>query len=367
MPTTHDRRAFLRRSAGLAAFALVGPTLLSACSDDDSQGSAGSSGAGSFGDIAFRLSYTPGVAFAGTFIAVSDKLYEQAGFGKVELIPGGPSATPAPTDIGTGKAFLGVASTPDQVAAARLNNGAKVKIVGALYQKNSYAITSMADRPITRPADLVGRRIGVQAVNTMVWEAFLATAGIDPGDVTVVSVQYDPTPLTQGEVDGWFSYVTNEPITLRAKGHEVATMLLADHGYPLVAQVYIARDDSIAKERDKLRAALTAEIRGWAKQVASPQTGVDLTLNTYARDAGLNPETTREIAEVQNTLILTDDTRANGLLTMTDELVATNIDTLAASGMRIGADELFDLSLLEEIYQADPGLVSSLPAVPTAP
>ncbi|KPM51672.1 hypothetical protein ACG83_33075 [Frankia sp. R43] len=372
MSTLSDRRAFLRRGVGLAAFGLAVPTVLSACSDDDSDtattstGSAATTGPADYGDISFRLSYTQGVAFAGTYIAVSDGLYGKQGFGDVTLIPGGPSATPSPTDVGTGKAFLGVASTPDQVAAARLNNGAKVKIVGALYQKNSYAITSLTSAPISRPADMVGRKIGVQAVNTTVWEAFLAAAGIDADDVTAVPVQYDPTPLTTGEVDGWFSYVTNEPITLAAKGHQVTTMLLADNGYPLVAQVYIAQDSSISDRREELKAALKAEISGWVTQATTPSRGVDLTLQTYAKDAGLNKDVVTKVADVQNGLILTAGTRTAGLLTVSDALVDTNIRTLAASGYEIDAADLFDLSLLDEIYQESPELISGLPAVPAS-
>ena len=35
--------------------------------------------------------------------------------------------------------------------------------------------------------------------------------------IKVVPVQFDPTPLTQGTVDGWFSFITNEPIELKLK------------------------------------------------------------------------------------------------------------------------------------------------------
>ena len=51
------------------------------------------------------------------------------------------------------------------------------------------------------------------------------------------------------------------------------------------------------------------------------------------------------------------DTRANGLLTLTDELVAQVISAIGAIGITITAEELFDLSLLQEIYAADPDLI----------
>ena len=63
-----------------------------------------------------------------------------------------------------------------------------------------------------------GKKIGVQAVNEPVWNAFLKAAKIDPGDVTKVPAQFDPQPLVAGEVDGWFSFFTNEPNLLQHAG-----------------------------------------------------------------------------------------------------------------------------------------------------
>jgi hypothetical protein len=55
--------------------------------------------------------------------------------------------------------------------------------------------------------------------------------------------------------------------------------------------------------------------------------------------------------------VVSADTRANGLLTLTDELVAQVITAIGAIGITITAEELFDLSLLQEIYAADPDLI----------
>ena len=64
-----------------------------------------------------------------------------------------------------------------------------------------------------------GKKIGVQATNEAVWNAFLKANKIDAGSITKVPVQFDPTPLTTGEVDGWFSFVTNEPNDLKYNKH----------------------------------------------------------------------------------------------------------------------------------------------------
>ncbi len=353
--TTMPRRAFLARSLGGLILLGAGSTLLTACSGD------GDSATGSEGSVAFRLSYTHSVSFAGTYLAIADGFYAAQGIETVELLEGGPTATPTPLDVGVGKALLGVASTPDQVATARLNGGAAVKIVGALYQKNPYAVTSLASAPIRTPQDLVGRTIGVQAVNETVWTAFLEGAGIDPASVTTVPVQFDPSPLTQGEVDGWFSFVTNEPVTLAAAGYDVETLLLADNGYPLVAQVYVADESTLSGDRRAdLVKCLTAEIEGWIAAITDPERAASITIDSYAPDLGLDLAVQTEIARIQNDLIVTGDTRSSGLMTVTDDLVAQNLATLAASGLDISADELFDLSVLAEVYDARPDLATAL-------
>jgi hypothetical protein len=55
-------------------------------------------------------------------------------------------------------------------------------------------------------------------------------------------------------------------------------------------------------------------------------------------------------------LVQTDETRANGLFTISDAMIAQNIATLKAAGFDITADQLFDMSLLAEVYEENPEL-----------
>ena len=50
-------------------------------------------------------------------------------------------------------------------------------------------------------------------------------------------------------------------------------------------------------------------------------------------------------------------TKANGLLTLSEELIAQVIGAITAIGITITAEELFDMSLLQEIYAAQPDLI----------
>lgn len=354
-----DRRRLLV-AGGIAAVA--GP-VLAACSSSSSSSSSSAAASASasstavpdLGALSYRLSWIKNAEFAGSYIADTKGYYKAQGFSSVNLIAGGASATPMEADVASGKALVGV-SSPDITGAAILK-GAPLQIIGVQYQKNPFAIMSMAKTPITTAKDMYGKKIGVQVANTSVWDAFIKAAGLDVSKITVVPVQFDPTPLTQGTVDGWFSFITNEPIELASQGFKVTTFLLADQGYPLVSETYMATTASIKSNPEALKGFLMGEIMGWKDNIADPKLGATLTVSTYGKGLGLAiPEQTQEcIAE--NKLILNSDTTKNGLFTCTDTLIEANLKTLAIGGLKLTSSQLFNLSLLEEIYQEHPELV----------
>jgi ABC-type nitrate/sulfonate/bicarbonate transport system substrate-binding protein len=358
-----DRRTFVRSGLGAIGLAAAGGPLLAACSSTKSAKPA-TSGKPNYGTLTYRLSWVENVEFAGAYIADHKGYYTAEGFSGASIIAGGPTATPMETDVVTKKAIVGI-SSPD-ITGAAIAKGAPLKVIGAQYQKNPFAITSMADKPITNPEDMYGKKIGVQAANESVWNAFVAAAKLDASKITKVPVQFDPTPLTQGTVDGWFSFITNEPVDLGMKGFKVTTMMLADHGYPLVSEVYIVRADTISSQRPMLKALLRAEIKGWTDNLLDPGLGASLTVNTYGKSLGLTVDEQTLESKAQNLLILNAETKTNGILTVTDALIQQNIATLKAGGLDITASQLFDLSLLKEVYQENPALITALPAVPSS-
>ncbi|KXK61309.1 ABC transporter substrate-binding protein [Micromonospora rosaria] len=342
-----DRRSLLRY-ASLGGLAALTAPLVAGCGDPPATTGTGPD------TITYRLSWVKNVQFAAAYIALEQGFYADEGIAGVNLVAGGPAATPVDADVATGKALVGV-SAPD-ITGAAIGRGADLTIVAAEFQKSPFAVVSLADTPIRTPQEMYGRSIGVQAANETTWNAFLRAANLDGTRIRTVPVQFDPLPLTQGEVDGWFSFITDEPNRLRVKGFEVTTFLFADHGYPLVAQTYCVRRDTIEKQRDLVKSFLRAQIRGWRANVADPTLGARLAVEKYGRDLGLDLREQTLAAQSGNDLLVTPDTERHGLLTMTPELVDRNIATLRAAGLPVSADQLFDLSLIEEVHQEDPTL-----------
>ncbi len=347
-----SRRTFLKRSLVVGAAVVGGPALLSACS---SAGASPVASAQSFGTLDYRLSWILNAQFAGVYIADTNGYYKAAGFSAVNLIPGGPTASPIESDVSTGHAFI-APSQPDLTASA-INKGAKLKIVAALYQKNPFCILSLGRSPIPTPKYMIGKKIGVQAANQVIWNAFLAANKIDASQLTVVPVQFDLTPLTSGQVDGWFAFYNNEPVQMASQGYQTTTFLLADYGYPLSSQTYIVTDANLQSNRARIKAFLKAEIQGWTKAFADPGLGAQLDVTKYGKSLGLNlKEQTAEVVATK-ALAITPETQKNGLMTMSDALIGENIDTLGRSGIKITAAQLFDSSVIDEVYKENPSLL----------
>jgi ABC-type nitrate/sulfonate/bicarbonate transport system substrate-binding protein len=372
-----DRRTFLRRGArglgGAAALGLAGPALLEACSSSKSSsvtatsasagsatsaaaGSATTAAAGSLGTLNFVGPWVPDVETAGEYIADEKGFWKQQGFASVNVIPSGPTAPPQETMVQTGKGLVAITSL-DSTAAA-IQKGFGITVIGIQYQKNPFCIMSAASKPINTPNDMIGKKIGVQSPNESVWAAFLKANNIDPSKVDKVTVGFDPTPLTQGTVDGWFSFITNEPILLKV-GHnfDTVTFLLNDFNYPEGGNAYIVTTDSLKSARNKVKAAMIGDILGWKESLVNPDESAQLAVQ---KGQGLTQEEQVLQSKAQNKLIVNADVQSHGLFYATPDFQAANIKTLGLGGTTVTASQLFDMSVLDEIYQD-----ASLKAVPT--
>jgi ABC-type nitrate/sulfonate/bicarbonate transport system substrate-binding protein len=310
----------------------------------------------SYGDLDLQLSWVKNEEFAGEFFADSKGYYTDAGFDSVNLTAG-PSTGSAELLSGSTDVAL---SDAISIGTVIDSEQAPLKIIGATFQKNPFTILSLADGGnIATPDDLKGKKIGVQASNTSLFEALLEANGIDKSDVTVVPVDYDPSVLVNGDVDGFVAYLTNESITVAAKGLAVTNLPFADNGLPFVAETFAVTDETIADDREKLKAFLVAEIKGWTDAVNDPEAGAKLAVNEYGKDLGLDETTSIAGAKVTTeSLVTSDETAENGLFTISDDLQKQTLATLKKAGIDVSGDDLFDLSLLAEVYKENPELVA---------
>ncbi|MER7797433.1 ABC transporter substrate-binding protein [Microbacterium sp. NPDC096154] len=346
------RTPFIRRGLAAAGLTFAGALALTACGGgaDAEQPAAGESAG--HGSITVQQSWIKNEEFAGEFYATSKGYYEEAGFDEVTLLEG-PSTGIAELMGGTVQVAL---NDPLAVGAAVANEGATIKMIGATYQKNPFTILSLKDgADIATVDDLAGKTIGVQDSNRAAFDAFLEANGIAQDEVEIVAVQYDPAPLTNGEVDGFYGYLTNEALTVKLAGHEITNLPLADNGFPLVAETVSVTDQYLAENRELLKDFLVAEIKGWTDVLADPEQAAEDVVADFGTD--LDPVKTLEAMTAQIDLISTPDTEEHGLFVITEEMQQATVDSLAGAGIEVAASDIFDLSLLEEVYAENPELV----------
>jgi NitT/TauT family transport system substrate-binding protein len=328
-----SRRGFLQRTASAgAALALAGPRGAAAQSTEQ---------------VALQFGWLKSVQYAGSFIAAERGYYADEGLA-VELLPGGPNAPVDPVVI-SGQALVGVSAT-DYAARATLN-GADYRILGAKNQRHAFCITSRADNPVNTPKDLEGgARLGLATINQPVLDAIVALNDLDASKINVVTTQGNAAPLANGEVDCFLTLFTTGPIDLQLQGIDTHSFLLSDYGYNIFSGIYIATGETLEAKGDLVRRLLRAEIRGWQDFVNDIDLAVDLTVNKYAADQGLNPEQQRLQAQAQLDLLVTPDTATNGLFWMSDEKIAANLRTMEVLGIDVD-ESLFSRQVLADIYE----------------
>ena len=336
-----DRRRFVRSmgawGAGLAlAESAVGTGLLLA------------DGAPPLGRIAYQLSWIKNFQFAGEYMADSRGYYEKFGL-QVDLVPGGPTINADPI-VASGRALVGQ-SSPDFMSNA-VAKGADLKCIGASYRKTIFAMISMARAPLREPGDMIGRRIGIQTNNLVIWHAFLKLNGIDVRRIRTVPVQFDFSPLVSGEVDGFFGYLNDDVVQLKAKGNDIHYFPFSDFGYRMYTATYSVASDSLRDRarRAQLVAFMKAEIKGWQDAIKDPATAARLTVDVYGKGNGLDFDGELASCLVTNAVMEDATTRQHGLFWMSPSGIEDSITTLAAAGVRATPD-MFTNEILEEAYE----------------
>jgi len=352
MASPIDRRTFLSRGAGAlagaAAFGVAGPALVKGARTLDEIGSVAP---GSLGPLAMVGAWVPDVETGGEYIADKEGYWKKLGFSSVDIIPSGPNAPPQEVTVESGRALYGLSSL--DATSAAIVKGFSLAVIGAEYQKSPFAVMSPASKPIKNPHGMIGKRIGVGSSNDQVWSEFLKVNGIPKSKVTTVPVGFDPTPLTTGQVDGWWSFITNEPIELALKGFKTYTFLVQDYGLPEVSTIFITTRNNLKNKRAKLKAAMVGEIMGWKKALTNPALAAQLAVQ---RGQGLTYKAELLQSYAQNKLIVPPGSPPNGLFWISPTAQAQGIHTVGLGGTHVRSLQVFDMTLLAEVYAENPGL-----------
>ena len=359
-----SRRELLRRAA-LAGGVLVLPSgLLAACGDDGDGGDGGGGGGGGDGGttaVRYQLDWIKNSQWAGFYFADSQGWYAEEGL-EVDLLPGADVASHEAVVAGGG-AEMGTSSFLSRIVDA-VNAGSDLVVVGAGLQQSPIGLMSMADNPIQTAEDILGKRIGLQEGSTSEIRLILELNGLDPDDWTEVPVGFNPGPLLDGEVDGYYAYLTSQPLAFESRGlvpgQDFLVVSFQDLGWYQYGMLAITQRSYLEDQRDAVVGFMRATVKGWEQAIADPAEGVRLALEVYGQDLGLEEEVETPQLDAQLPLMQSDLTQEKGLYWMDLELLAGQMYDALRRGGREELPEpesLVDLSVLEEAYAGKTSLL----------
>lgn len=335
-----------RRFLGAAGATLIALPTLAACGSGQPSG-APTSGAAAR-DLAAQLVWLKNVEYGGFWLADSKQLYRDSQLA-VKFLAGGPNLPNAGAVLAGGAADL-VIGEQLQTMVEGVNKGQDFVALGAVFQTSPSGILSLPAKPIKTAQDIVGKRIGVQQGAKPFIDAILSVNKL-PKEYTAVPVGFDPTPLTEGAVDGYVCFLTNQPLTLKARNIPYQAVPYGDLGLPSYAGMIFTTRKYLDANRPALVQFMKATRQGWTDYLTAPDQAAELAVSTYGADLGLNVDQQKLQAQAQLPLIQSDDTEANGLLWMSTERIAGAIYTgLKAAGVDPLPDPqtLVDLTVLQD-------------------
>ncbi len=227
--------------------------------------------------VNMQLGWIAGGNQIGEVVAKQLGFYEQEGI-DFAIQPGGPNIDGVAI-VASGRYETGqVSSRPSIMLAASQGLPIKCFAVGA--PKHPYAFFSLGKNPIRKPADLVGKKVGIQPTGNVLLRALLAKNNIPESSVTIVPIGADMAPLLTGQVDTVTGWLTNTS-AIKVLGPDVVSMTLWDSGVQLYALPYYATLKTLQTQPKVIEAFLRATARGWHHARANKDASVDMLLKEY--------------------------------------------------------------------------------------
>lgn len=327
-----------------AVFAVAGVALAGCASATTEEGGSTSENTAA----AIQLGWLPNVENMATIVAAENGYFAEEGI-DIEILPGGPDVT-ADAQVAGGNALMGVLSAEGLANSVAAGSG--LVGIAATYQTSSSAIVTLADSGIEEPGDLIGHRLGMSQTDAPVYTPFFDFVGVDASGIEQLIVGSDPAALASGDVDAITGTLPNQPVALEAQGLDVVTIPLADYDYNRWSGIIVVRESSLedADERAQIEAMLTALRRGADVSVEDPSAAAQTVVDAYGEQLGLDIATQTASAQIWAELSQrnTEDT---GLLVV-DEGALDELQTFYdAVGIDVRADDLFDLSVGDEVFE----------------
>src|SRR5437870_5134631 len=237
----------------------------------------GAPGAQSPQKVVFALNWFAVGDHAAYWVALEKGYYRARGL-EVEL-QNSKGSGDSIAKVDTGRADIGLADAA--VVIPRIAQGARVKIVGAVFDNTPLNMWMWKSSAIATPKDLEGKTLAAPPgdAQRQLFPAFAKLHGIDASKVTWVTIEPAAKFVTLAEkrVDVVADYLTGLPFYEKALGREnVASMPWHKHGFDTYSMSVIASDKTLNERPRVLRDFVAASYTGWRDVMGDPRAALEI-------------------------------------------------------------------------------------------
>lgn len=278
--------------------------------------------------VRFVLNFRPDGGTAGYILAGPRGHYREAGLEVV--VEGSSGSGDAVTRVAAGNYDMGSADLTTLVEFYTRNPATAPIFLGLLHDSSPQAVMSLAHSGISRPQDLVGKRIGQGPADatSRLFPVFCRINNIDLASMRLQQVTpalRDQMLLTR-QVDGVTGFDFTVFFNLKANGvdpNTIRSLRYADFGMDLPGNGVMASRAFLAQKPDVVRRLFAAATRCWHEVMADPQrAAAELKRLHPLLDEQIEAE---RIVFLRDRLMVTERTRQHGLTYLSPERVAESI------------------------------------------
>ncbi|WP_322792246.1 ABC transporter substrate-binding protein [Bellilinea sp.] len=179
----------------------------------------------------------------------------------------------------------------------RADPGLPLVSIALIGQRGQQAYAALASSGIQTPKDWEGRMVGYKGTPPPDLFALLKAAGADADKVSLVNVGFDPRILTEGKVDVYPLFKSNEPYLIRSWGYELTLWDAADYGVPTLGLTYVTTESILQEQPEVLRRFLKAALEGIRYAEENPAEAVEIVLKYTGPQA--DPQHMRYMLETE--------------------------------------------------------------------
>lgn len=224
-----------------------------------------------------RLEWFMQGQFAGPIVAFEKGYYKEAGV-DLQLLPAGPDIKASVT-VATGADTFGIGH-PNQVISGRAN-GAPLVMITQYGQKSASTYIARKDSGIASIKDMPGHSIGLWfGGDEQEFLAMLASAGIDPSAVKIISQGYDIIGWLNKDYEVMQVTLFNELLQVYRQGYKKEDLVFLDppDDASIISGGLFTTEKEIKDNPKAVQAVVDATLRGWQEALADPKAAAEIVL-----------------------------------------------------------------------------------------